>query len=206
MPSLTLRREPRQARSRATFETILQAAAELLDCEGWEGFNTNLLAERAGLGLQALYRYFPNKLTVVVTLAERMVAEWETWFKSFDDALAQGGSLESIWSDYIDTFVEGIRELPGGLAVRRAMYAAPELREIDQKDNARFAERLGAALNRCDPQLELEQARSIAAVLIESAVPVIDLALMSSPTDAERLLTELKSMQIRYLKFRVHVS
>lgn len=203
MSTLKLRREPRQARSRATFESILRVAAELLEQDGWEGFNTNLLAERAGLGPQALYRYFPNKIAVVATIAERMVEEWDTWFKSIDEALGEGDSIEQVWGDYIDDFVVGIRSLPGGLAVRRAMSATPELREIDQLDNTRLADRLGAALTRCDSNLPLEDACAVARMLIESAVPVIDLALMSAPTESERLLRELKDMQITYLTKRV---
>ena len=45
---LRLRKEPRQARARITWEKILNATAMLLDEVGLDGINTNLIAEKAG--------------------------------------------------------------------------------------------------------------------------------------------------------------
>ncbi|MFX8102614.1 TetR/AcrR family transcriptional regulator, partial [Acinetobacter baumannii] len=39
------RKRPRQARSVATFEAILEAAARILESLGFAGFNTNAVAE-----------------------------------------------------------------------------------------------------------------------------------------------------------------
>ncbi len=201
--SIQLRRVPRQARSRETFERILRAAVEVLEEEGWDGFTTNLLAERADIAIQALYRYFPNKLVVVATLAERMTIEWDGWFEDFADAIDAGGIWSEVWADYIDVFLEGVRDMPGALAVRRAMAANPELREIDQKDNERLARGLGGSLRRCDPSLSAQESYATARMLIETATATIDSALVSPPATARRMITELKSMHIAYLRERV---
>lgn len=60
-----MRKEPRQARSRATVETILQAGARILSDEGWAGFTTNKVADLAGVSIGSLYQYFPDKLSLV---------------------------------------------------------------------------------------------------------------------------------------------
>ncbi|WP_342781718.1 TetR/AcrR family transcriptional regulator [Rhizobium glycinendophyticum] len=60
-----MRKEPRQARSRATVETIVEAGARILSNEGWAGFTTNRVAELAGVSIGSLYQYFPDKLTLV---------------------------------------------------------------------------------------------------------------------------------------------
>ena len=65
------RQLPRQARSRATVDAILEAAAQLLEVVGERGFNTNAVAERAGVSIGSLYRYFPNKRAVLAALARR---------------------------------------------------------------------------------------------------------------------------------------
>lgn len=62
---------PRQARSKATFQAILDAAARILIRDGYDGLNTNRIAEVAGVGIASLYEYFPGKEAVVATLAER---------------------------------------------------------------------------------------------------------------------------------------
>jgi len=60
-----MRKEPRQARSRATVEAIVQAGARVLGNSGWAGFTTNKVAETAGVSIGSLYQYFPDKLALV---------------------------------------------------------------------------------------------------------------------------------------------
>lgn len=62
---------PRQARARASVEAIVEAAAQVLETDGEAAFNTNAVAERAGVSIGALYRYFPDKQAILVALAER---------------------------------------------------------------------------------------------------------------------------------------
>lgn len=66
-----MRKEPQQARSRATVETIVQAGARILSDEGWAGFTTNRIAELAGVSIGSLYQYFPDKLSLVDAIRHR---------------------------------------------------------------------------------------------------------------------------------------
>jgi AcrR family transcriptional regulator len=194
-----LRRVPEQTRSRETLELILSTAAALLAEVGLEAFNTNLLAERAGVRVRTVYRYFPNKLVVITTLAQRMVGEWNQWFDDFEQIASPSSDWRAIWSGLIDKFIAGVRELPGGLAVRQAMHAIPELWEIDQKDNARLAQRVAVVLQRRAPSLGREEAQAIARTLLESAVALIDLALAETPGRSRALIEQLKQMHLAYL-------
>ncbi len=65
------RKIPTQRRSHATIEVVLEAAAQLLESAGEAGFNTNALAERAGVSVGTLYRYFPNKQAILAALGRR---------------------------------------------------------------------------------------------------------------------------------------
>jgi len=64
-------KEPKQARSRETFEAILRAAAQVFERSGYAGATTNRIAERAGVSIGSLYQYFANKDAILVALAER---------------------------------------------------------------------------------------------------------------------------------------
>ncbi|HTX50374.1 MAG TPA: helix-turn-helix domain-containing protein [Caulobacteraceae bacterium] len=68
------RRRPKQARSRATWEAIVEAAAQVLERRGAEGFNTNAVAERAGVSIGTLYQYFADKQALLVAAARRELA------------------------------------------------------------------------------------------------------------------------------------
>lgn len=65
------RKAPLQARSKAMVEAILEATARILAERGYAGTNTNLVAERAGVGVGSVYQYFPNKDALVAALHER---------------------------------------------------------------------------------------------------------------------------------------
>ncbi|MGN2485689.1 TetR/AcrR family transcriptional regulator [Acinetobacter calcoaceticus] len=65
------RKRPRQTRSVATFEAILEAAARILESLGFAGFNTNAVAELAGVSIGSLYQYFPSKDALIVELIRR---------------------------------------------------------------------------------------------------------------------------------------
>ncbi|WP_439029975.1 TetR/AcrR family transcriptional regulator [Gordonia terrae] len=65
-----MRKTPRQQRSSFTVETILEAAAQLLDTEG-AAMTTNGIAERAGVSVGSIYQYFGDKQAIFDELARR---------------------------------------------------------------------------------------------------------------------------------------
>ena len=70
-PSGAMRKRPQQARSRATIDAILDAAAHILGERGWAGLTTNAVAEAAGASIGSLYQYFPDKLALIDAVRRR---------------------------------------------------------------------------------------------------------------------------------------
>jgi AcrR family transcriptional regulator len=66
----TPRKRPRQNRSKATVDSILEATARVLIAEGFDGLTTNGVAEAAGVSIGSLYQYFPNKEALVAAMIE----------------------------------------------------------------------------------------------------------------------------------------
>jgi AcrR family transcriptional regulator len=65
---LSPRKTPRQERSRATVEALLEATTDILIREGYTKLTTNRIAERAGVNIASLYQYFPGKEAIVAEL------------------------------------------------------------------------------------------------------------------------------------------
>ena len=65
------RKKPRQARSHATLEAILDAATRVLIEDGYDAATTNRIAEVAGVSIGSLYQYFPNLDAIVSALVDR---------------------------------------------------------------------------------------------------------------------------------------
>lgn len=67
----TARNQPRQARSRATVEVILDAMIRIFEQEGSEAATTARVAEVAGVSVGTLYQYFANRDAILDALQDR---------------------------------------------------------------------------------------------------------------------------------------
>ncbi len=96
-----MRKIPRQARSRQTVEAIVEAAARILAAYGWAGFNTNRIAEAAGVSIGSLYQYFPDKQSLVDAIREQHLGH---------SLEAVRGSLDSAGSarDFVRLLVDAV--------------------------------------------------------------------------------------------------
>ena len=108
-----MRKEPRQERARATVEAILEAAARILDRQGWGRFTTNAVAEVAGVSIGSLYQYFPNKLALVEAILRR----------HFDDVLS---ALR--FADEQSSRIERIKVLVSGMITAHSNH--PSLHRV----------------------------------------------------------------------------
>ncbi|MFT5443830.1 MAG: AcrR family transcriptional regulator [Myxococcota bacterium] len=82
-----VRREPRQGRSRELVRAVVEAGQLLLEeADDPESVTTHHIAERAGVDIASLYRYFPNKESIFAEVfeaklrsdAETVGAHWGT--------------------------------------------------------------------------------------------------------------------------------
>jgi AcrR family transcriptional regulator len=107
---LNARKQPLQERSRETVAVILEAAARILETRGLEGYNTNAVAERAGVSIGSLYQYFPNKDALTLALIgnfERELLETVRKAISAADGRDLRRSLKSIIRALLE--VHGVR-------------------------------------------------------------------------------------------------
>lgn len=68
-------REPRQDRSRATRQRLLEAAIECLADVGWSGSTVAVVAERAGVSRGAAQHHFPTREDLVTSAVEYVTQE-----------------------------------------------------------------------------------------------------------------------------------
>ncbi len=93
----------------------MEAASELLVAQGLAGITTNGIAQRAGVSVGSVYRYFADKEAIVTEIARRRRNRNATRLKH---AIGEGGPLEEVMRRIVEQFiVVGEKEF----AVRRVL-------------------------------------------------------------------------------------
>lgn len=114
--SVTVRHEPVQARAALRIEALLDAAAAVVVDHGIEHLTTALVAERAGASIGTVYRYFPDRVAVLVALAERNLERIRLAVERV--LLAEQPSLMSTIEAVVDAMVETFRTVPSFRSLR----------------------------------------------------------------------------------------
>ncbi len=70
-----MKKEPRQVRSRATVQAMVEACARILEERGYAGLTTNAVAEVAGVSIGSVYEFFPGKEAIVARVADTLLAD-----------------------------------------------------------------------------------------------------------------------------------
>ena len=73
--ALKPRKAPRQARSGATVDAILEATIRVLLSDGFRRLTTTRVAERAGVSVGTMYQYFPHKQALLYAVIQRYLNE-----------------------------------------------------------------------------------------------------------------------------------
>lgn len=191
-------REPVQARARATFERILRATVDILASEGLPALNTNRIAEMADVNIATVYAYFHNKEGILAYLANRFENERASWVEDHASELGNGLPWEQWFTKSIDSMVQFRLAEPGGLAVRKALMALPELHGLDEMSTLRATEAKVPGLRRIAPELTRAQARAISHTYTVTVTAVLDEAFRKTPHDRVAI-RELKRMALAYL-------
>ena len=201
---LSPRAHPVQKRSMHTVDRILDAAGVLLEDVGVDGFNTNLLAERAGVAVRSIYRYYPNKFAVIVGLAERHADEWQLSFGALLLSMRDPKqSALDAWVRVLDAYVAYLEEKPGRSAIRRAVRALPQLQVVDLNENDALSQQITSALEERGVDQPTSLLRVVARLLIETADGAIDDALCRRGRVPRAVVDQLKVMHRNYLALYV---
>jgi AcrR family transcriptional regulator len=114
--SVTVRHEPVQARAALRIEALLDAAAAVVVEHGIEHLTTALVAERAGASIGTVYRYFPDRVAVLVALAERNLERVRLAIERV--LLAEHPSLMATIEAVVGAMVETFRTVPSFRSLR----------------------------------------------------------------------------------------
>lgn len=195
-PSLGLRKEPSQQRSKTTVAAVLDAAALLLAQGGLAALNTNAIAQRAGVSIGSLYQYFPSKEAILAALIRRIKQEM---LEDMQAALtvAQTGDIQRDTQRFIEASLNHHRRYADIVVhldhAERILPFDPETKAL----KAQIAELVIALLQNC----EVADAASIAPDLIAICQALSMEGGPSGTTSVEELSQRMQRAVLGYVAY-----
>ena len=164
---------------RRTLASILRAAGELLDEQGYDGLSTTAVAQRAGISTATLYRHFPDKHAVLRALVVHLQSERADAIERIYEALGSEADWRGPAAEVMRTAYRLRLARPGGRSTRRALQVSPELWQWDQKQTEALAASLAKAIRRRKPAIGRATADRVALVAVATSIALLDLASLS---------------------------
>ncbi len=194
------RKLPVQERSRATVEAILEAAAQVLEQQGYAASTTNAIAKRAGVSIGSLYEYFPDKNAVFAALKEKL---HRAQFEKVAGKLSLKRNVRPATAirQLLKTRIDAALEQPAVVAILDQEVPASVFASEREDDFSSFAALMAAFAKRYSKHIRIKNLD----VAIPLGIQTIDLII--SHTAAHRaaelekpaFLDELSDMMCRYI-------
>ncbi|MGH3243280.1 MAG: TetR family transcriptional regulator [Spirillospora sp.] len=200
-----LRRRPAQRRSAERVQRMLDACAEILDEDGYDGLTTTRIAQRADVAIGSVYQFFPDKRAVAQALAVRNL---EVFGERISARLAEGGFGD--WSDtvgvIIEIFVEMHRTVPGFRVLRFGDVADVNLLDPDADNNAVVAGRLRKMIVETFGVQDTKVLATALAIAVEAGDAVLKMAFRRDPGGDPLIVAEAERLIHGYLASHIEES
>lgn len=201
------RRSPVQVRSHQTVQRTLDAASKLLSHISLEDLTTTRVAAAAGLSIGALYRFFPDKQSIVDAIAVRHVEQFrlrleQTVLQKLQLDLTDLATFSpsNLLTDVVDAYVNYLDQHPDFRAISFGQHVSAATKELEASPNIGLPsllknfmlERLGIPNS---PELDLRLR-----VVSEAGERLIAFAYeQQDQKERDRVLAEMKRMLSGYL-------
>jgi AcrR family transcriptional regulator len=182
------RREPAQQRSRRTVRQILDAADQIVGTQGVDAATTRAIAERAGVAIPSLYRFFADRDEILDALVEHMTADLDQHARAAE-ASWQPGDPAGLIRLELDTAAAYFEAHPSAVALWFGGRVSPPVVQTIRARNYALAVRVRDLLIR--HHLVPEQTPSaVFDLLVELGDRILEVA-FRSPDPPDRQTIEL---------------
>ncbi len=199
---------PLQARSKARFDAILDAAAILFADHGFEAVTMDAIAKRAGTPIGSLYQYWEDKRAVFGAISARSALRGKEAFETLVVALLvpEGKKLPP-FGDTLDLVIDGFAALsmsdPTFRAMNRNLGHAGAHLEDELAVHRLLIQKSAEILERYAPKSTPKVRERVAMTLVDSVTTALVLSELRGRAEGQRQLEEVKHMVKLYAMDRL---
>lgn len=192
-------RQPQQKRSRERVERILAAAKELIARGGSDTMKMGELAERAGVPIGSLYQFFPDKSSVVRTLAERYNEEGRACIREAIEPARDAAAFSEAFKGLIDTYYGLFLAEPVMRDIWSGTQADKTLQDVDLTDAKENGAIVAAALRHIHPDADPESLLNRAMLVMYLGTSTMRLAISVGRKQGDAMVETYKRLALREL-------
>lgn len=183
---------------------MLDAAARILDRDGWDALTTTAAAREAGCSVGAVYDYFPNQRAIL----EALLARYELRLaERLAPALAELPDRPLAACDgAVDALAAMWSSEPGYRAAWLGTRLEAEVAAAGQQWSARFVERIADALAGSSPALPPAERRIVATIAVHLVSGLLLAVVTGPPEQLEPGIAETRIALRAYLQARLGIA
>jgi len=192
--ALGLRRVPTQQRSRERVERMLEVASQCIVEKGLDAVRMSEVAELAGVSIGSLYQYFPDKASIVMTIAERYNKVGRDCVDAALSAVESEQALRQAMVQIVDGYYEMFLSKPVMRDIWRATQADKSLQEMDTQDCHAHQTMLLKTLLRLRPKLTETELTPLTALVMQFVATTVRLAISLERKQGDQVIELFKQM------------
>ncbi|MCK8780074.1 TetR family transcriptional regulator [Rhizobium sp. NTR19] len=192
--SNSLRRVPKQERSRDRIDEILKVSMELIGRKGIDAVTMKEIAALSGGPIASVYQYFPNKSAIIGTLYERYADEVRSFVFDHIKGIENASDAVDATTGLFDLYYNQMRERPSTQDLLNAIQADKRLSDRDINETRVQAEMFYDATFQFVDEARRQDYRETLLVMFHMAGSTLRLALMVPQAEAEQLVKQFKSI------------
>lgn len=172
-------------------------ATRLIASKGSDQLKMSEIASLCEISIGSLYQYFPDKSSIILSLAQRYNAESRRCIQVALEAVHDAQSLKVAYSELLDLYYQVITAEPVMRDIWSGMQADKQLLDLELQESRIAAQMLTRAVLRAFPDANEQQVSDAAFLVWQLGESTMRLAISCSETEGKRLVETFKRMSLR---------
>ena len=190
----SLRRVPKQERSRERIDEILKVSMDLIGRKGIDAVTMKEIAALSGGPIASVYQYFPNKSAIIAMLYERYVEEVRSLVSGHIGAITTPDQALDATDLLFDAYYYRMRERPATQDLLNAIQADKALSDLDIAETRFQAEVFYSATEHFVRESLRDGYSRTLFVMFHMAGAALRLALLVSEAEAMQVIAQFKTI------------
>ncbi|WP_430461003.1 TetR/AcrR family transcriptional regulator [Thalassolituus sp. LLYu03] len=201
--NLAPRSAPVQGRSRERTRQILDATSELLEKVGFDDLTTILIAKAVGISVGSLYHYYPNKHAILHEMGSRWLEDIGLALDSIAALPVETLSVDDLLDRIMAAHLSVYKKQKAVLTLVQAMFAVPELRDLDTQHDELVISRMAEIFRRLGINRHIKERERLGRFYLEMTHAAFLVIVHQKGQRARRTQSDLKLVMSTWLKHQL---